>query len=218
MNPILLKPVSDQGSEVIVQGVSQGPLKGKDYFAFRRNLIPVVMQSFQALAERADIIVIEGAGSPAEINLRQHDIVNMGLAKLVDAPVLLVGDINPGGVFSQIIGTLVLLEEEERARVKGTIINKFRGDVDLLLPGVVMLEERSGLPNLGVLPWLDVYLPEEDSLSEHGVANHENHPNIDDRAFRETQYDLVAAALRKHLDIEHIYRIIENSASGCSLF
>lgn len=165
MNPILLKPSSQTGSQVIVGGKVRGNMRAADYFQYKKSLIPEISAAFQRLEEKADIIVIEGAGSPAEINLRENDIVNMGLAELVDAPVLLVGDIDPGGVFAQLIGTLVLLEEKERRRVGGLIINKFRGDKSLLDPGITMLEEKGGVPVVGVLPYMDIHLDDEDSLS-----------------------------------------------------
>lgn len=132
MNPILLKPTSDVGSQVIVNGRVLGNYSALEYFQLKKTLIPQVMEAYHRLEEEADIIVIEGAGSPAEINLKADDIVNMGLAELVDAPVLLVGDIDRGGVFAQLLGTVLLLEEQERERIKGFIINKFRGDAGLL--------------------------------------------------------------------------------------
>ena len=142
MNPILLKPTSHTGSQVIVNGEVRGNLSARDYFAHKTELIPEIKAAFRKLETYADIIVIEGAGSPAEINLKQNDIVNMGMAAMVDAPVLLVGDIDRGGVFAQLLGTLMLLTEEERERVKGLIINKFRGDSTILDPGIQMLTER----------------------------------------------------------------------------
>ena len=163
MNPILLKPSSDVGSQVIVNGEVRGDYRARDYFKMKRQLIPDIMEAYNSLAAENDIIVIEGAGSPAEINLKADDIVNMGLAKLVDAPVLLVGDIDPGGVFAQLYGTVALLEADERKRIAGTIINKFRGDVSLLQPGLTMLEELTGVPVLGVVPYTRVVLDDEDS-------------------------------------------------------
>ena len=166
MNPILLKPSSDVGSQVIVNGEVRGQMKAADYFHHKKELIPDILSAYHSLAEEVDIIVIEGAGSPAEINLKADDIVNMGLAKLVDAPVLLAGDIDRGGVFAQLYGTVELLEPEERARIQGLIINKFRGDVEILRPGLAMLEEKTHLPVLGVVPYLKVDIEDEDSLSE----------------------------------------------------
>ncbi len=166
MNPILLKPSSDVGSQVIVHGEVRGQMKAADYFRHKKELIPDILSAYHSLAEEMDILVIEGAGSPAEINLKADDIVNMGLAKLVDAPVLLAGDIDRGGVFAQLYGTVELLEPEERARIRGLIINKFRGDVEILRPGLAMLEEKTHLPVLGVVPYLKVDIEDEDSLSE----------------------------------------------------
>ena len=166
MNPILLKPSSDTGSQVIVGGEVRGQMSAAAYFRMKRQLIPEILAAFDSLSEEADIVVIEGAGSPAEINLKADDIVNMGLAKLVDAPVLLAGGIDRGGVFAQLYGTVALLEPEERARIAGLVINKFRGDVDILRPGLAMLEEKTGLPVLGVVPYLHVEIEDEDSLSE----------------------------------------------------
>ena len=150
MNPILLKPSSDVGSQVIVNGEVRGDMPAKEYFRRKKSLIPDILRAYDSLADEFDIIVIEGAGSPAEINLKADDIVNMGLAKLVDAPVLLAGDIDRGGVFAQLYGTVALLEPDERARICGLIINKFRGDVEILRPGLAMLEEKTQLPVLGV--------------------------------------------------------------------
>lgn len=170
MNPILLKPTSHEGSQVIINGEVLGNMNAREYYRTKRQFIPQIKEAFHRLEELADIIVIEGAGSPAEINLRENDIVNMGLAKLVDAPVLLVGDIDRGGVFAQLLGTLMLLEEEEKKRVKGLIINKFRGDKAILNPGIEMLEQKSGIPVTGVIPYLEVDLEEEDSLTERFLA------------------------------------------------
>ena len=172
MNPILLKPTNDVGSQVIVKGEVLGNMRARDYFAYKKKLIPTICEAFSELEKQADIIVMEGAGSPAEINLKSDDIVNMGLAKLVDAPVLLVGDIDRGGVFAQLLGTLMLLEEDEKARVKGLIINKFRGDKTILDPGVKMLEERGGVKVAGVVPYMHLSIEDEDSLSGQ-LDNHD---------------------------------------------
>ena len=155
MNPILLKPTTHIGSQVIVNGEVLGNMSARDYFSYKKKLIPEIKKAFSQLEKDNDIIVIEGAGSPAEINLRENDIVNMGLAELVDAPVLLVGDIDRGGVFAQLLGTLFLLEDAEKERVKGLIINKFRGDKTILDPGIVMLEERGKVPVTGVVPYME---------------------------------------------------------------
>ena len=173
MNPILLKPTTDVGSQVIVRGVVQGNMTAMEYYRRKQEYIPVILEAYNSLAAEYDIIVIEGAGSPAEINLKQEDIVNMGLAKLVDAPVLLVGDIDRGGVFAQLYGTIALLEEEERNRVKGTIVNKFRGDKAILEPGLKQLEQLCGVPVAGVIPYTHVDIDDEDSLSERFNGSNE---------------------------------------------
>lgn len=166
MNPILLKPTTDVGSQVIVNGKVQGNMRAMEYYRRKREFIPDVLEAYNSLASEYDIIVIEGAGSPAEINLKQEDIVNMGLAKLVDAPVLLVGDIDRGGVFAQLYGTVALLEEDERDRIKGTVVNKFRGDRAILEPGLKTLEDLCGVPVVGVIPYTHVDIDDEDSLTE----------------------------------------------------
>lgn len=166
MNPILLKPTNATGSQVIVNGEVLGNMSAREYFAYKHKLVPEIMEAYSRLDRENDIIVIEGAGSPAEINLKEEDIVNMGMARMAKAPVLLVGDIDRGGVFAQLIGTVSLLEEEERQMVKGLIINKFRGDKTILDPGVSMLEEKSGIPVVGVAPYLSIEVEDEDSLTE----------------------------------------------------
>lgn len=166
MNPILLKPTTDVGSQVIVNGAVQGNMNAMEYYRRKHEYIPAVMEAYHSLAAEHDIIVIEGAGSPAEINLKQEDLVNMGLAEMVDAPVLLVGDIDRGGVFAQLYGTIALLEEKERQRVKGTIVNKFRGDRAILEPGLKQLEELCSVPVAGVIPYTHVDIDDEDSLTE----------------------------------------------------
>ena len=166
MNPILLKPTTDVGSQVIVNGHVQGNMQAMEYYRRKRTYIPAVLEAYHSLAAEYDVIVIEGAGSPAEINLKEDDIVNMGLARLVDAPVLLVGDIDRGGVIAQLYGTVALLEEEERRRIKGVIVNKFRGDRAILEPGLKTLAQLCGIPVAGVIPYTHVDIDDEDSLTE----------------------------------------------------
>ena len=166
MNPILLKPTNDTGSQVIVCGHPIGNMGAREYFAYKKNLVPQIMEAYNDLASRFDIIVIEGAGSPAEINLKADDIVNMGMAKMAKAPVLLVGDIDRGGVFAQLLGTMMLLDDDERDMVKALVVNKFRGDPTILDPGIDILEERSGVPVAGVVPYTILDVDDEDSLSE----------------------------------------------------
>ena len=216
MNPILLKPVSDMGSQVIVNGEVRGNMMAADYFAYKKTLVPDIMKAFETLASRHDIIVIEGAGSPAEINLKQDDIVNMGLAKMTGAPALLVGDIDRGGVFAQLVGTLMLLEDDERDRVKGLIINKFRGDLEILRPGLAMLEERAGKPVIGTIPYIPIDIEDEDSLAEMERARSGLAPagsaagaaDFDLSVYKDEQYNKLADAVRKNLDMDFIYSIL----------
>ncbi len=178
MNPILLKPTTDRGSQVIVGGRALGNMDAAAYYRRKKEFIPAVLEAYESLAAEYDVIVIEGAGSPAEINLKADDIVNMGLAKLVDAPVLLAGDIDRGGVFAQLYGTVALLEPEERQRIKGLIINKFRGDPAILRPGLADLERLCGVPVAGVIPYLHVDIDDEDSLTER-FSRQEGRRDID---------------------------------------
>lgn len=174
MNPILLKPTNDTGSQVIVCGEVLGNMDAREYFAYKRNLIPAVEKAYGELASAHDIIVIEGAGSPAEINLKEDDcFVNMGMARIAGAPVLLVGDIDRGGVFAQLVGTVDLLDPDERQMVKGLIINKFRGDKTILDPGIDMLEERLHIPVVGCAPYLHIEVEDEDSLTERFTRTEE---------------------------------------------
>ena len=166
MNPILLKPTSNVGSQVIVNGEVLGNMKAMDYYANKKQLVPEIEKAFEKLSEEYDIIVIEGAGSPAEINLKENDIVNMGMARIAKAPVLLCGDIDRGGVFASLYGTVKLLEDEEQSMIKGLIINKFRGDVEILKPGLQMIEEKTGIPVVGVVPLSPLDIDDEDSLSD----------------------------------------------------
>lgn len=170
MNPILLKPTSDVGSQVIVNGRSTGNRTARAYWSDKKALLPVVRAAYESLAADYDIIVIEGAGSPAEINLKEDDLVNMGMARVADAPVLLVGDIDRGGVFASLYGTVKLLAPDEQDRIRGLIINKFRGDVDILRPGLTMLEDLTGKPVVGVVPYARVDIDDEDSLSDRLTA------------------------------------------------
>ena len=166
MNPILLKPTSDKKCQIILNGKVYGNATAMEYHNMKLQFRDLLKSQFEELEEQFDIIVMEGAGSPAEINLRDRDIVNMGMAELVDAPVLLVGDIDKGGVFASLAGTMLLLNEEEKNRVKGTIINKFRGDVEILKPGLDMLEDIIHIPCMGVVPYFKLALEDEDGAVE----------------------------------------------------
>lgn len=166
MNPVLLKPQSDTGSQIVVQGKVFGQAKGRDYQALKPKLLGAVLDSFEAVSEGADLVVVEGAGSPAEINLRAGDIANMGFATRAGVPVVLVGDIDRGGVIASLVGTHAILPEEDRSMVTGYLINKFRGDVSLFDDGIRAVEKHTGWPCFGVVPWLKHarQLPAEDSV------------------------------------------------------
>ncbi|NOZ53007.1 MAG: cobyric acid synthase [Gammaproteobacteria bacterium] len=165
MNPVLLKPNTDIGAQVIIHGHAVGNMNARDYHHYKRVAQQAVLESHRRLTARADTIIVEGAGSPAEINLRQNDIANMGFAEAVDCNVLLIADIDRGGVFAHLVGTLALLSECERARIKGFVINRFRGDLALLQPGLDWLEQHTSKPVLGVLPYLKgLHLEAEDTL------------------------------------------------------
>lgn len=166
MNPILLKPTSDSGSQVILNGKAIRNMSAKEYFKFKTTLIEDIKEAYNSLSNENDIIVLEGAGSPAEINLKQNDIVNMGMAEMADCPVLIVADIDRGGVFASLYGTVMLLDENERKRVKGLLINKFRGDLEILKPGLKQIEELTEIPVIGVIPYEKFDIDDEDSLSE----------------------------------------------------
>lgn len=166
MNPVLLKPASDTGAQVIIQGKSIGNMQALDYHTYKNTAKKAVLESFSRLQNQYNCVLVEGAGSPAEINLRENDIANMGFAEAVDCPVILIADINRGGVFAHLVGTLALLSESEQARIKGFVINRFRGDIALLQPGLDWLENYTGKPVLGVLPYLqDFHLDAEDAIS-----------------------------------------------------
>ncbi len=186
MNPILLKPTSDKGSQIVLNGKVLKDMTAGEYYNYKRDMIPHIMNAYEDLAKDYDIIVIEGAGSPAEINLKENDIVNMGVAKMVDAPVIIVGDIDRGGVFASLAGTMVLFDEEEKLRVKGFVINKFRGDINLLTSGLRMIEDITHVPVIGVVPFL----------------------KVDNEESKDRQYDILADCVRKSLDMVKIYDII----------
>lgn len=165
MNPVLLKPTSDRKSQVVFMGKVLKDMDAVDYHEFKQELLPKIKEVYQELDQEYDAIILEGAGSPAEINLNERDIVNMGMARLVDAPVILVADIDKGGVFASIYGTIELMPEEDRKRIKGVLINKFRGDVALLQSGIDMIEELTNVPVLGVVPYADIDIDSEDSVA-----------------------------------------------------
>ena len=171
MNPVLLKPNSDTGAQVIIHGHAIGNMHALQYHEYKRVAMDAVLESHRRLSVQYEAVVVEGAGSPAEINLRANDIANMGFAEAVDCPVILLGDIDRGGVFAHLVGTLALLTKSEQARVCGFVINRFRGDPALLQPGLDWLEQHTGKPVLGVLPYLrDFHLEAEDAVPQKWEA------------------------------------------------
>lgn len=202
MNPVLLIPNSDMGSEVIVNGESRGHMEARVYFQYKNSLRQEITRIFSELERNNEIVVIEGAGSPAEINLKENDIVNMGMAKMADSKVFLVADIDRGGVFASLYGTYMLLEEEERRRIKGFIINKFRGDKTLLAPGIRMIEDMTGVPVIGVIPFFPIELADEDSLIDY-----EKKCNTQDQTEEEMEIELehLAAVVAGSLDLNAVY-------------
>ncbi len=166
MNPILLKPTTDNGSQIIVNGKAICNMDAKKYFQYKKELIPEIEKAYKTLSNSFDIIVIEGAGSPVELNLKKDDIVNMGMARFARSPVLLTGDIDRGGIFAQLLGTLMLLDPDEQNMVKGLVVNKFRGDKSIFQSGTDILREKGGKPVAGVIPYIDCDIEDEDSLSQ----------------------------------------------------
>jgi adenosylcobyric acid synthase len=167
MNPVLLKPQSDKTSQVILRGKFVAAMGAKEYHNYRKTLLPQVLESYEMLARDADLALVEGAGSPAEINLRENDIANMGFARAADCPVVLIGDIERGGVIASIVGTHAILPDADREMIKGFVINKFRGDASLFTGGIEEIEKRTGWKNLGLIPHFPelLNLPQEDSLA-----------------------------------------------------
>ena len=172
MNPVLIKPEADARSQVVVLGRPWRTLEAKRYYQYKQDLWPIVVQSLERLRNMHELVIIEGAGSAAEINLKDGDIVNMAVARYAQAPVLLVGDIDRGGIFAQLLGTLWLLEPEERALMAGLVVNKFRGDLGLFAEGIRILEERGGVPVVGVIPYLHLLLPDEDAVAVEETPSH----------------------------------------------
>ncbi|MSU00692.1 cobyric acid synthase [Tissierella pigra] len=205
MNPILLIPKSDKGSMVVIKGEDTEDMEAVEYFKYKNTLRPMILDIYKEIESKNDIVVIEGAGSPAEINLKQNDIVNMGMAEMADAPVLLVADIDRGGVFASLYGTVMLLEEHERKRIKGLIINKFRGDKTLLDPGIKMIEEILNIPVVGTIPFAHLELVDEDSLIDY-----DKECNINPQTEEEMERELnkLALLLRQNMDMDYIYKIM----------
>jgi adenosylcobyric acid synthase len=179
MNPVLLKPETDTGAQIIVQGARYGTMRAAEYGQHKASLMPKVMESYARLEARADLVIIEGAGSPAEVNLRQGDLANMGFAEEADVPVILVGDIDRGGVIASLVGTHAVLEPSEKQRIKGFLINKFRGDTSLFADGMDIISDRTGWLGLGILPWFGAAarLPAEDILDLETKSSQSSNQN-----------------------------------------
>lgn len=205
MNPILLKPTSDKGSQVFIKGKFKQTMEAVDYFKYKTSLKPMIKETYEGIEKISDIVVIEGAGSPAEINLKENDIVNMGIAEMADANVILIGDIDRGGVFASLYGTVMLLEEKERRRIKGLVINKFRGDKSLLEPGIDMIEELLNIPVIGTVPYVPLELADEDSLVDNEKRCNKKRQTEEER---ESELNKLAKVVRKNLDMEYLYSII----------
>ncbi|EMB23595.1 cobyric acid synthase CobQ [Treponema denticola OTK] len=205
MNPILLIPKTDVGSKVIILGEEKKEMKAREYFEYKKTCKPMILKTFQKLEKENDIVVIEGAGSPAEINLNQNDIVNMGMAEMADAPVLLIADIDRGGVFAQLYGTVMLLPEKDRNRIKGMIINKFRGDKSLLDPGIKMIEDLVKIPVIATIPYMHLELADEDSLIDD---DKKCNTQAQSDAELEKELDKLAALIEENSDMDFIFKTV----------
>lgn len=206
MNPILLKPCGNHISEVIVNGESVGKMSSEEYKDYKLSLIPKLREIFEKIEKENDIVVLEGAGSPAEININSLDLSNMEMAKISNSPVVLIADIDKGGVFASIVGTLFLLGKDSK-KVKGIIINKFRGNKKYFEDGVKMLEDIVKIPVLGVVPFIDINLEEEDGASEKDLNSF-----VSTQEEKEREFDKLDQHLRKNIDIEKLYSIIFNGS------
>lgn len=215
-NPVLLKPTTDKAAQVILHGKVQADMGAQDYHQYKIKAWEAVETSYRRLQNKYQLIVVEGAGSPAEINLRENDIANMGFAERVDCPVIIIADIDRGGVFAHLVGTLALLSETEQARVQGFVINRFRGDIALLNPGLEWLEKYTGKPVLGVLPYLhDLWLEAEDALpaQSRATAKFRIVVPVFPRISNHTDFD----ALRANPDIEFIWVRTGQAIPACDL-
>lgn len=218
MNPILLKPASDTGAQVIVQGKAITNMNAKAYHGFKAQAMDYVLASLARLKQQYQVIVVEGAGSPAEINLREHDIANMGFAEAADCPVIIVADIDKGGVFAHLVGTLDLLSASEQARVQGFVINRFRGDMALLQPGIDWLEARTAKPVLGVIPFIHgLYLEAEDALSASQTAANQTVLEVVVPVFSRISNHTDFDALRMNPSVNVTFVRKEQSIPACDL-
>lgn len=204
MNPVLLIPKTDVGSTVVLFGEEFKDMKAREYFEYKKELLPIIEKTFAEIESENDIVVVEGAGSPAEINLRENDIVNMGLAELVDLPVILVADIDRGGVFASLYGTVMLLSENERKRIKGLVINKFRGDKTLLDSGIEQIEKLTGIPVIGTIPYVKLNIPDEDSLVDYDKPA--NHGRVSKEEL-EIEFDKLMNAIAENMDMKLVEEV-----------
>ncbi|HSH73669.1 MAG TPA: cobyric acid synthase [Methylophilaceae bacterium] len=220
MNPILLKPNTDTGSQVIIQGKVAGNMEAAGYHAYKSIAMDAVMGSWRRLQAQYDYIVVEGAGSPAEINLREGDVANMGFAEAADCPVILIADIDRGGVFAHIVGTLALLSETERKRIIGFVINRFRGDIGLLKPGLEWLEQETGKPVIGVLPYLQgLHIEAEDAVPDIGTltTSSEGRLRVVVPIVRHISNHTDFDALRLHPDVDFQFVRLDEVIPPCDL-
>ena len=206
MNPILLKPTGDRSSEVFIKGKLSKNMDAVEYFKFKTSLRSMIQDTFNEVEKDYDIVVIEGAGSPAEINLKENDIVNMGMAEMANSPVLLIADIDRGGVFASLYGTVMLLEEEERKRIKGLVINKFRGDISLLQSGIDMIEELLNIPVVGTIPYVHLELEDEDSLIDYQKKCNNN---VQEEKEKIEQIEKLAKIVRENMNMEYVYSLLD---------
>lgn len=205
MSPIILKPGTDVQSEVVMLGEPVGSVSGRAYRdVYYERGIDVIKKSLSMLEESFDFVIMEGAGSPVEVNLKDKELVNMKVAELADVPVILVADINRGGVFASIVGTLELLTASERKRVRGIVVNKFRGDISMFEDGVKWIEDKVNIPVLGVIPYLEHRLEAEDSLSEQTMQEH----GVVNQTTVEEDFDDLANQVKQSIDVEEIKKII----------
>ncbi|MFY9432501.1 MAG: cobyric acid synthase, partial [Thermacetogeniaceae bacterium] len=203
MNPVLIKPVNNSSAQVIVNGRPIGDMSDRDYYE-GKNLIlfEEIKKALATLQRDFEVIVIEGAGSPTEINLKDRDLANMRTARMAEAPVLLVADIHRGGALASVVGTLELLEPDERALVKGIVLNRFSGKLSLLKPALDFLEQKTGKPVVGVIPLMEINIPEEDSLGS------DDHKRSIEALDWEQEFDQLAATCRRYLDMDKIYQLL----------
>ncbi len=204
MNPILLVPDSDLSSRLIINGDDSGETTSADYFRNKAVLREMITERYKEIESLNELVIIEGAGSPAEINLNKDDIVNMGMAKIADAPVILVTDIDRGGSFAAVYGTVMLLEQEDRRRIKGIVFNKFRGDISLLEPGIDMLEKLIDIPVVGIIPYIDLNIEDEDTLTDKTKKCEDGSQTRDEL---EEELEKLAEVVRANIDMDIIYKL-----------